>query len=375
MDKLTPTGINKKLGIITFHRAYNYGSALQAYALNQYLRECGFMVETIDFRTAKQEKLYKIFEPNKSIMSIARNIYSLIEIKNVLLHKHRFNNFIKNYIPLSNKVCNNTKDLQNLKYDYYICGSDQIWNPRCEDFDIAYVLSFLQDKNQGIAYAPSIGVTDLTDIEKNMLKKYIMGMKKISIREKSGQELLKTVGVSTEVVLDPVFLLDKSEWKKLLLPIKEKKPYIFCYFIGDVEGMRAFAVNMGKKLKLPLIVVYQNLRDLKYKCRKRYDAGPQEWLSLLENAEYVCTNSFHAVSFALIFEKKFWAFIDIKKSSSASRITDLLEKVGLKERIINPQENVDSFDYKREIKFELINKILHKEINNSKQFLADGLYD
>lgn len=105
MVKSTPIGINKRIGIITFHRAYNYGSALQAYALNKYLRECGFIAETIDFTTTKQKNLYRIFEPNRSAMSIARNIYSLIEIKNLLLHKNRFNNFIKKYIPLSNKEC------------------------------------------------------------------------------------------------------------------------------------------------------------------------------------------------------------------------------------------------------------------------------
>ena len=154
----------KNIGIITYHKAYNYGSILQSFALNKYLRENGFHVETIDFQTQKQKQIYEIFENNISVLSVLRNIQSLFELRKLETKKNRFDMFLLNNIPLSKSIFYTTEELakKNFNYDYYISGSDQIWNPNCTDFDEAYLLSFIKDKTKCISYAPSIGVNSLS---------------------------------------------------------------------------------------------------------------------------------------------------------------------------------------------------------------------
>lgn len=122
--------MKKRIGIITYHKAYNFGSVLQAYALNKYLRDLGHDVETIDFQTEKQAQLYKLFEPMNSLFSIARNLQSLRFLRRLRLQRKRFDDFLREFIPTSEDVYVSFSDLNNaeLNYDVYICGSDQIWN-------------------------------------------------------------------------------------------------------------------------------------------------------------------------------------------------------------------------------------------------------
>lgn len=369
--------MKKWIGIITYHKAYNFGSVLQAYALNKYLRDLGHDVETIDFQTDKQAQLYNIFEPVKSLFSIARNLQSLRFLRSLRLHRKRFDEFLREFIPTSETVYLSFDDLNNadLHYDVYICGSDQIWNPNCQDFDEAYLLAFVKDKTKCIAYAPSVASHYINPQYHSLFRKQLKDFEVLSVREKSGAAVIsEIIGREPTVVLDPVFLLNADKWRELIAASPVKQKYIFCYFIGDVAGMRHFARKMHKATGLPLVVVYKNIRDQLYRNIKIYSAGPVEFLSLIAHAEYICTNSFHAVAFSVIFMKNFWVFVDDANiHSSKSRIFDFTEMIGLENRVLSAGDRGIEFD--DPIDFAPAMKIIAQEREKSMEYLAKALYE
>lgn len=342
-----------KIGTITYHKSYNYGSALQAYALNRYLRNNGYEAEVINYHSTAQDSLYNLFEPVCSLMSVVRNIQSIFEYKNLKTHKKRFDAFIDAYIRLSKDEYNEDSDLRKLneEYTHFICGSDQIWNPSCADFTDAYLLSFVCDKKKCFSYAASLGKDSIDELWREKFKECLSQFGGIAVREESGRRVISDLlDRDVDIVPDPVILLSADEWLDVSVPVKIKGKYILCYFIGDVEGMRYFAQKMKKKTGLQLVVIYKNIRDVLYKNKKYYSCGPREFISLVKNCEYVCTNSFHAVMFSLIFEKNFWVFEDLKSGSAKSRIETITARTHLEHRVLNSEkrfpENVEEkIDY------------------------------
>ncbi|SHJ13721.1 polysaccharide pyruvyl transferase family protein [Parasporobacterium paucivorans] len=367
----------KNIGIITFHRALNYGSALQAYALNKYLNNQGYRAETIDFQTKAQKNLYSLMECSHSVMGKARNLHTMLFLPAVLVRRRRFDRFIEENVKHSKKRYHTSSELYRIgkKFDYYICGSDQIWNPYCTDFDEAYMLPFVEDKSRCISYAPSIGTSQIEEKYHFLFRDNLKGFKAQSTREEAGAHILEEItGTRPAVLPDPVFLLSRREWKKIIPARKIKKPYIFCYFIGNVAGMRSFAINMRKKTGMPLVVINKNLRDLLYWNKKMYDAGPKEFLSLLYYADFICTDSFHAAAFSAIFNKQFWIFVDKDKAfSSKSRIYNIANKLGLENRVLTECSRNIRVD--EPIDFKLCNERIELEREKGKKYLADALGD
>lgn len=196
------------------------------------------------------------------------------------------------------------------------------------------------EKEKCVSYAPSIATEFIPDNYKRMFTNNLKQFLALSIREESGADIIgKLLGKRPEVVLDPVFLLDKMDWIALMPKCPIKKPYIFCYYIGNVDGMRTFAKKMSKITGLPLVLVNHSIRDELYKNIKIYSAGPKEFLSLLYHASYVCTNSYHAVLFSCIFKKDFWVFVNEDGGiSSQTRIYDIASRLGFEERILKKKQ-------------------------------------
>lgn len=361
----------KKVGIITIHKINNYGAVEQAFALNQYLRKLGYDVKTIDFRTYRVAESRKIFFPLHSLMDIPRNAQSLLYCYKLKKRNKRFDRFLDDYVPMTERAYYTNEELKNddLDFDYYICGSDQIWNTHCENYNLAFILEFAKNKGKRIAYAASMGKSD---INKNMIGAFheeLSDYKAISVRESDAVNLIAEVsGKKAQHVVDPVFLLEESEWRKIARERIIKKPYIFFYSVhGDLPGMRAYVRNLSKETGLPVVVVNMNLREMKYRNIKSYDAGPQEFLSLIANAEYVCTNSFHACAFSIIFKKKFLVFANMPDS----RIYSIMNNFGLETRIADGNSIVS--DMREEIDYDLVYKKLNPMVEKSKNFLKDSL--
>ena len=363
-----------KVAVITYHRAYNYGSALQAYALNCFINQCGIECVTIDYRTEKQDALYTVFEKNSGVMSIARNLQSFWHYRDLCMHKQKFDAFLANEIPMTSE-CRTCSDLSKLcdQYDFFVCGSDQIWNPDTADFDCAYLLDFISDKEKCIAYAPSVGISYMPDTYRALFSKNLTGFGSLATREESGAEIISELtGRNVQTVLDPVFLLSQEEWRTKAEKANIKGKYILGYYIGDVAGMRPFADRLRKQYGMSVVVIYKNLRDLFYRTIERYDAGPCDFLGLIMDAELIVTNSFHAVAFSIIFEKKFWFFEDIDNPVSAKgRVYNILDLVGIRNRIINTDMmDIDNPD--KEIDYNEVRVRLTAEIQKSKQYLLNA---
>lgn len=367
---------NIKIGIITYHNAYNYGSMLQAYALNFFLRRQGFDVQTIDYRPQSQDRNRKLFEPVKSGMSLARNLHSLWYLRSGCRKRARFDTFFREEVPSSPRFRTREElQKQRLAYDWFVCGSDQIWNQNCRGFDTSYLLDFVGDKKNCIAYAASTGGIPLSAYQEQQLQHFILDYKAISMRETSGCLVVKkTVDRVVPPVLDPTCLLAREDWEALLpkhgnVP---SRPYIFCYFIGHVPGMRQWAQVLREKTGYELVVVNRSLRDIGLHARVRYDAGPREWLELLKNASYVCTDSFHAMVFSLIFQKKFWVFVKPEQfADSGTRVRHLGALLGCEERILADGHPAEAWD--APLDFPAIERRFHVEMEKSGQWLLKSL--
>lgn len=363
-----------RIAIITYSRIYNYGSALQTYALNKYLTDLGHDVKTIDYAQPQQEKSKEhIFSKSKGLMSVIRNIQTLIYKKQLLQSREKFRDFYNDYVPKT-KTITDKEELKLLEneFDLFICGSDQIWNTSYFGFDTSYLLSFVSDKRKCISYAASIGTSKLNFGDEQMFKEHLSDFKKIMVREKIAAKLLQNVvPKEVDVVMDPVFLVKKERWDELSIESTIQKPYALCYFIGNIEGMREKAQQLRKECKLPLIVIRINLRDWLGRYKRDYTNGPLEFLKLIKNAECVFTNSFHAIAFSIIFKKKFWAFSQDAHQASQSRIDNILSELNLENRKV--YAHTQNVKWKEEIDFGKVNERLDKQVQQSKAFLDEAL--
>lgn len=344
-----------KVAIISYHRADNYGSVLQAYALERAVETIGQTATHIDYHSSAQDRLYKMFEKPNSIMSVARNIHAFIFLNQLKKRRLGFAQFRKIYLQTTPDEYTEGSDLTllNTEYDCFVAGSDQIWNTQCNDFTEAYLLDFVSDKRKCISYAASIGREYIEQDRKEMFKYRLSGFQKVSVRETTAKRELEAIlNRDIEVVPDPVLLLSKEEWNSFATTRRIADDYILCYFIGNVPGMRQFAKTIHRQTGLPLVLVNINLRDLTLPGRRCYDTNPMEFVSLVKHAKYVCTNSYHAVLFSILFNVNFWVFTDLGKGSAKSRIEEITARFKLEDRVLNsntalPIDILKDIDYSR----------------------------
>lgn len=362
----------KKIGIVTFHASHNYGSLLQAYALSYYLQSKGYYVEIINLRTEFQMGLY-------ACPILLKKPY-LEHIKTIVRHPVFFyknvrkwfmmEKFINKTLPITKKRYHSCqeidKDIPKLGYDILICGGDQIWNPFCEDFEISYLLPFTSSIK--VSYAPSMGdAVNLmrTDIQDNF-KKYLSEFRLISIRENDGAQYLSSLLMrSVDVVLDPVILLPKERYIKLIGARKKKgHPYVFYYtpyIMKDYRSLdiaRKFAKDKGLEL-ISTDVLYGRFDVSCYN-----DSDPFDFLNLIKNASFVIGRSFHLAIFSLIFHKEFF----IINGDKDIRINNLLSIFNLEKRGVNIEK--PSFDDIHPIDFSIIDDKIEGLIDKAKNYLA-----
>lgn len=370
-----------KIGIVTFHRAINYGAVLQAYALEKFIKNglCCKNVEIIDYQKQAQKEAYKLFRPNNSLLSIVQNLYTLLNINSLNAKYRKYRSFVEKYIDLSSNSYDDTNtellSKDSTRYSYLISGSDQIWNVRMSDFDESYFLAFNNNAKK-IAYAPSLGRLDFTPLEEEYFIRYLKTYNILSVREYQSREYLKKFySKEIPVVIDPVFLISAQEWDEIAIKPNIPGKYILFYSLGNVAGIRKFVKKLSRVTGIKVVTILKSLRDVFSGFETRFDAGPQDFLGLISNAEYVVTDSFHAVSFSLIYHRKFWAFSPSESAGergSWTRIPNLLKIAGLENRILNA-DNCDSVNIYESIDFKKADSNLVPQIEKSKLFLRKSL--
>lgn len=319
----------KEVGIVTIVDFDNYGNRLQNYAvshfMNKYFKSETLYVVEDNFRNRYNEFCYKFLWLEK--------LKSVLRKDNI--KKQRYYNFLsfsKNNIPLRYCFKKNGVLKGNLdkKYKYFVVGSDQVWNPL---FGCGTEIEYLRfaRKEQKICFSPSFGISELPDNEKNFVKESLLSFDKISIREEEGKKLIYEVsGKEAEVLIDPTMMLTQEEWLKVAksIDIKSDNSYILVYFLGDRDCERDKRVlEIAQKYHL------DEYRLVDLSNPELYKAGPAEFIKLIYNAKLVCTDSFHAIVFSIIFKKAFIAFGRTGGTGMNSRINTLLKKFKLEDRV------------------------------------------
>lgn len=336
-----------KIGIFTFFQT-NYGAILQAYSLQKYLLDQpGVDVEIIDFTTPKHLENNKIFQKQKSgniISKIAYLFFTCLRYTQLKKREKRTEAFKDKYLRLSKRYCTVDELLKNHPIeDVYITGSDQVFRPDSSYMPV-YYLGFDKGKGKKVAYAPCFGTSDFSEQTKKSIRQYIDDFDFLSCRESSGATFLQSiVGRKVSVVLDPVFLHTGEDWSKIAIAPSFAGEYIFVYDLNGGYDLISLANKIKEKTHLP-IVCLTRVRTRFYKVDKQcYDAGPAEFLGWIKNASFVVTDSFHGTAFSIIFNRAFFSYIALEKSSE--RLKELLGKVGLENRLLTKKQ-LHTFDVK-----------------------------
>ena len=337
-----------KVGIMTFHGADNYGAVLQAYALTRWLEQNGAEPEIIDYKSNIYRK-YNVLRYEKYIQHPFFLVEDVLTFFRRAKRKKNFSFFRNKHLPVSEKKYYSYEELKGAEgiYDRFICGSDQIWNQKItKGLDLAYLLGFVEDGERKIAYAPSIGVSNLSDKDKLIIAKSIKSFRALSIREKEGlQELQPLCNTEIKLVCDPVFLLKRSQYNEIMTK-EVAHEYIFLYIVGSARENRniiRYAEEVSKKRKKKLIYLIDGNKMLFHIDGKNvYGCKVERFLSYINNADYVISNSFHATVFSILFHKQ---FVTYPKIGTSSRMDSLLTQLNLSERIYNEHFREKDIDY------------------------------
>lgn len=360
----------KKVGIITFHFVNNFGGALQAYALRRTVDEhCNAEAEIIDYRN-----LFIRFTDRIRLLPISTNPKEIISgfrtMKQRISRRNKFGNFTKKNNKMTRKYLDHRQLNRNPpRDDKFICGSDQIWNPFLT-FGVSptYYLQFEKDPKNKIAYAPSFGTDGVANRFKKKVANALNGIGYLSVREKSGKELIKALtGRDAERLIDPTFLLTKQEWGSIgVNPLKHKEPYILLYIMQRDEEVFRFAEKLKAKMGIRLIEISRYGYNPGFVDETLVSVGPDEFLGLFRDAAYICTNSYHGLIFSIIFEKEF-CLIPCKRFTA--RINNILELL----QIENRSESDDLKSLYARYDKDFVRQVVEKERERSLAYLRESI--
>lgn len=382
----------KKTALVTCYFQHNYGSQLQAFATQKFFDSISVTNETICIDGLKPEinkRKYKYFLSRIFDINTVKDKWATV--KKVIATKRKleyaahlaerykmFDNFAQNEFHLSARY-NSFAELSQAatNYNMFVVGSDQLWLPSNISADY-YTLNFVPEKVPKMALATSFGVSELPNKQAILAKEFLPRIEYCSVREQSGQKLVKDLtGRDVPVVCDPTILFPSEEWSKDI----ENKPftdgkYLFCYFLGNNPIQRDF-VNRVKEATGYKIVQLQHCdeyiaSDENFPDEAPYNVGPKEFIRLIRDAEYVFTDSFHCSVFSMLYGKKFFTFRRYASDGTVStngRIYSLLSLVGLKNRLLRGNEDVKS-SLEKEIDYQNV----HSKLDELRSFTKNFVY-
>lgn len=298
-----------KIKTLTTFDVYNYGASLQAYALMRFLTENGNDVEIIDYQPEylTRKYNYKWVNPESPLSrnAITRTLYRFmkyVQRQTTLKRKRSFDKFHNDYLKRTSKRYYTPQDLQEYppEADTYIVGSDQVWNVFYETGrDDSFFLSFV-DAGKKIAYAASFSYLDLDDFQQKRIRKLLLSFSAIGVREYHGAQLLDKLNLESTWVLDPVFLLSKECWGNLVDKYESKDQYLLVYDFENNKEIKLFAEKYAEKHNLKIYSINDTYPCM-YADKNFNDAGPLEFLSLIQGCSAFVSNSFHGTAFSIMF--------------------------------------------------------------------------
>ena len=310
----------KKIGIVTItNDGYNFGNRLQNYALQTVLERMGFHVETLNRPIRENQRLW--WRKKKQVLHYFIPYHQTIE------HIKAGNFFFWNrrYIKWSERVAIDEALPQMAnQYDYFVAGSDQIWNPKFIWGKDPYMFLQFVRPDQRVAYAPSVGLESIEEQDRQMYKEFWSNWRALSSRETKGSEIMTDIiGKDVPTLLDPTLLLTQDDWRAMTRHISTPRKYIFVYMLGDITG--EYEEYLNKIAKEADCVLVDVMHDKRYA-----GCNPSEFVALIQHAERVVADSYHAMVFAMLFHRPF-TFIDRVGwgMNMNSRVQTLIDKFGI----------------------------------------------
>ncbi len=353
----------KRIGIITIHSDLNYGAALQAYALNQFLRNKGYDSQIINYIKIPNHPREYPFPKNIA--------YKLMNIPRFCRYRH----FLKSSV--TSKKWHSVEELMNgfnEPFDVLISGSDQVWNPTCggliDKLNPVYYLAFADSKRyKKVAYASSIGSYRFNEKEQVFVKKWLNDYDYLSTRETAGSRHLKDIlGKEVKVVLDPTLLLNHEQWLEASVPVSIKSNYVLVYYIDEIAECVEYARKIADRHGLNVVMMSNSFNRFPGVDKNVPFCGPAQFLWLFDHAEYIVTNSFHGTAFAVNFNK---SFISVIKRNSPERAQTLLQNVGLSERLLSNISQIENLP--ENIDWHSVNAKLDALRRDSSKYLIDAI--
>lgn len=354
---------NKKVGMAINYNYPDYGGMLQAYASFRKIRDLGYDPEAINIDALSADI------KNRKLKYFAKNIldFSIVKEKSRIVYKKikartnknlgsnldkryaAFEKFCLSHFKVSNQYSSWTElEAGCRNYSSVVVGSDQLWLPSNIAGDY-YTLSFVPDEVKKIAYATSFGISTIARGQERKIHDYLSRIDFLSAREESGQNIIKeATGRDVPLVCDPALLLNAEEWdedatKGKLIDSK----YIFCYFMGNNPWQRNFVRKLKAETGFKIVALLhldQYIKsDEEYVDDAPYAVSPLDFINLVRNAEFVCTDSFHGTVFSNIYQKEFFTFIRFKQNatlSTNSRISTLLKIIGAEDRLATEDSDI-----------------------------------
>lgn len=385
----------RKVAIVSCYFKDNYGSLLQAYATQKILENNNIPNETInieankDFKKGKRKYYitqlfnYKFIKTKFGMikLKIDKKINKKLG-KNIATRNKKFKEFKREFnLSVAYRDYKTLTEFSKKKYSDVIVGSDQLWLPVNVVADY-YTLNWVPESVNTISYATSFGFSTVPKKYNEQYSSFLKKINHLSVREQSGVKIIKDIaGIDSKLVADPTILLSKEEWEEETTSerIVEDK-YILCYFLGNNIEHRKFAERLKEATNCKIVSINHSDEYVKYSDEfcdfAPYDIGPREWINLVKNAEYVCTDSFHGTVFSILFNKIFFDFRrhnNKNKASTNSRIDSLLNVAGIdKKRILTGNEDIETvLEYT--IDYDSVNKNIEKFRNDSKQWLLNSI--
>ena len=374
----------KTIGIITYHHYYNFGTMLQALALQEKVEQLGYRAELIDFKQDNSLSRYEMIKLRIKRMPVyikERKKYRVLaDSREKIKEKNElFEQFYKTYLHVGKKKYTTTQQLMENPpvYDGYVVGSDQTWNPFVANSPEAFFLPFVENKSKKGSYGPSLAVKSLSDEKEKEYRKKLSSFSFLSCREQDGAQLLSRITQKeVKCVLDPTLLLSAEEWEKYCEYEIPKEPYILVYFLGEKSEHRRAVEKIQKLTNWKIISLPAAYIEMENKDYEKVWGGPKEFLSLIRGAALICTDSFHGTMFSINFQRNFFSFCkssDSEESSENSRLYSALNIFGLSNRIIHNMDNLTAEDIS--IDYKNVIPILEEQRIYSIEYLENMLFE
>lgn len=322
-----------KLGILTFHSAHNYGAVLQAYGLQEYLKQHGHDVYVIDYRPDYITRCYpkdgSVFWKNANLRECVRGFYNYYAHPSI--RHNRWDNF-EHFITSRLNLYPYHVGMDFHEFDAVFIGSDQVWSKSHTASKYDPVFFGEGFKCKVIPYAPSCTSLSLNQEDKDFFKRHLDKMTAVSVREYQMKKILQPLTrKEISVVVDPSLLAGRKCFDTIATDIKNKRPYILIYEIfGHPEVYRA-AKTLAKRMGADVVELVNGMRSY-HRSSMCEDASPEEFLGYIKHAAGVLTSSFHGTAFSLLFNSPFYTVL--QGTAADNRMVSLLESINMMDRTI-----------------------------------------